>query len=137
MLHSMGSQSQTLLSDWTTTTSFPVLHHSLGFASILVHWISDVISPSHPLPAPSPPALNLSQHQGLFQWVRWPKYWSFSFSISPSNEYSGVILILSSTRLTDTQFIFVAVGAFFPLNFNLGSFYCYNFKLTYFSFYNV
>ena len=46
---------------------------------------------------PSPAALNLSQHQGLFQWIgsdeniRWPKYWSFSFSISPSNEYSGLI----------------------------------------------
>ena len=39
-------------------------------------------------------AFNLSQHQGLFQWVlhiRWPKYWSFSFSISPSNDYSGLI----------------------------------------------
>ena len=40
-------------------------------------------------------ALNLSQHQGLFQWVTilimWPKYWSFSFSIRPSNEYSGLI----------------------------------------------
>ena len=48
--------------------------------------------PSHPLSSPSPPAFNLSQHQGLFQWVssliRWPK--SFSFSISPSNEYSGL-----------------------------------------------
>ena len=45
--------------------------------------------------APSPPTFNLSQHQGLFQWVssciRWPKYWSFSFSISPSNEYSGLV----------------------------------------------
>ena len=44
---------------------------------------------------PSPPALNLSQHQGLFYksalCLRWPKYWSFSFSISPSNEYSGLI----------------------------------------------
>ena len=44
---------------------------------------------------PSPSALNLSQHQCLFQWVtlclRWPKYWSFSFSISPSNDYSGLI----------------------------------------------
>ena len=43
----------------------------------------------------SPPAFNLCQHQGLFQWVgsshRWPMYWSFSFSISPSNEYSGLI----------------------------------------------
>ena len=44
---------------------------------------------------PSPPALNLFQHQGLFYksalCLRWPKYWSFSFSISPSNEYSGLI----------------------------------------------
>ena len=50
--------------------------------------------PSPPLFSPSP--LILSQHQGLFQWVssshiRWPEYWSFSFSISPSNEYSGLI----------------------------------------------
>ena len=52
------------------------------------------IQPYHPLPSPSP-APNPSQHQGLFQWVssliRWPKYWSFSFSIHPSNEYSGPI----------------------------------------------
>ena len=47
------------------------------------------------LSSPSPPAPNPSQHQGLFQWVnfrmRWPKYWSFSFSISPSNEHPGLI----------------------------------------------
>ena len=46
------------------------------------------------LSSPSPASI-LSQHQGLFQWVssshRWPKYWSFSFSISPPNEYSGLI----------------------------------------------
>ena len=49
------------------------------------------IQPS--LSPPSPPAFNLSQHQGLFCRVSitWPKYWSFSFSISPSNEYSGLI----------------------------------------------
>ena len=50
---------------------------------------------SHPLSSSSPPAFNLSQHWGLFQWVgsscQWPKNWSFSFSISPSNEYSGLI----------------------------------------------
>ena len=43
---------------------------------------------------PSLPAFNLSQHQGLLMSalpIRWPKYWSFSFSISPSNEYSGLI----------------------------------------------
>ena len=48
---------------------FPVLHHLLEFAQTHVHWVSDAIQPSHPLSPPSPSALNLSQHQGLFQWV--------------------------------------------------------------------
>ena len=65
------------------------------FIQTHVHWVGDAIQPSHPLSSPSPPAFNLSQHQGLFKWVssciRWPKYWSSSFSISPSNEYSGLI----------------------------------------------
>ena len=55
----------------------------------------DAIQPSHPLSSLSPPAFNLSQHQGLFKWVSFlhqvAKYWSFSFSITPSNEYSGLI----------------------------------------------
>ena len=75
---------------------FSVHHQLLEFAQTHhVHWVNDAIQPSHPLLSPSHPAFNLSQHQGLFQWVslciRWPKYWSFSFSISPSNEYSGLI----------------------------------------------
>ena len=56
-----------------------------------VHRVDAAIQPSHLLSSPSPPALNLSQHQGLNELVlriRWPKYWSFSFNISPSNEYS-------------------------------------------------
>ena len=56
---------------------------------------SDAIQPSHPLSSPPPPAFSLSQHQGLFKWVssshQVAKYWSFSFSISPSSEYSGLI----------------------------------------------
>ena len=48
---------------------FPVLHHLLEFAQTHVHWISDAIQPSHPLSPSSPPTLNLSQHQGLSQWV--------------------------------------------------------------------
>ena len=59
-----------------------------------VHWVDDAIQASHPLLSPSSPALTLSQHQGIFQsalCIRWPKYWSFSFSISPSNEYSELI----------------------------------------------
>ena len=48
---------------------FPVLHHLLEFAQTHVHWVSDAIQPAHPLPPATLPALNLSQHQGLFQWV--------------------------------------------------------------------
>ena len=74
---------------------FPILHYLPEFAQTPVHWVSDAIQPSHLLSSTSPPAFNLSQHQGLFQWVssshQMAKYWSFSFSISPSNEYSGLI----------------------------------------------
>ena len=48
---------------------FPVPHHLLELAQVHVHCIADTIQLSHPLLSPSPPALNLSQHQGLFQWV--------------------------------------------------------------------
>ena len=72
------------------------VHHQLSESTqIHVHWVSNAIQPSHPLLSPSPSAFNLSQHQGLFNksalHIRWPKYWSFSFNISPSNEYSGLI----------------------------------------------
>ena len=70
-----------------STPGLPVPHHNLEFAQVDVYWISDATQPSHPLMPSSPSALNLSQHQGLFQWV----VWSFSFSISPSSEYSGLI----------------------------------------------
>ena len=52
-----------------STPGFPVSHYLPEFAQIHVHWVSDAIQPSHPLSSPSPPALNLSQHQGLFKWV--------------------------------------------------------------------
>ena len=52
-----------------STLGFPVLHCLPEFAQTHVHSISDAIQPSHPLLSPSPPAFNLSQHQGLFQWV--------------------------------------------------------------------
>ena len=66
-----------------------------GACSTHVHRVGDVIQPSHPLTSPSPPAFNLSQHQGLFQRVsslhQVAKVLEFSFSISPFNEYSGLI----------------------------------------------
>ena len=68
----------------------PVHHQLLELAQTHVHRVSDAMQPSHHLSSPSPPARSLSQHQGLFQWViRWPKNWSFS--ISTSNDYSGLI----------------------------------------------
>ena len=72
----------------------PVHHQLLEFTQTDFHWVGDAIQPSHPLLSPSSPSLHLFQHQGLFQSVlhiRWPKYWSFSFIINPSNEYSGLI----------------------------------------------
>ena len=72
------------------------VHHQLPESTQThVHRVGDAIQPSHPLLSPSLPALNPSQHQGLCKEsvvrIRWPKYWSFSFSISPSNKYSGLI----------------------------------------------
>ena len=52
-----------------STPGLPVHHQLLEFTQIHVHWVCDAIQPSHPLLSPSPPALNLSQHQGLFKWV--------------------------------------------------------------------
>ena len=52
-----------------STPGFPVHHQLLKLAQTHVHWVGDAIQPSHPLLSPSPPAFNLSQHQGLFQWV--------------------------------------------------------------------
>ena len=72
-----------------------VLHCFPQLAKIHVHWISDAIYPLHSLQPTSSFAFNLSQHQGFSNEsvlpIRWPKYWSFCFSISPSSKYSGLI----------------------------------------------
>ena len=77
-----------------STPGLPAHQQLPEFTQTHVHWVSDVIQPSYPLSFPSP-TLNLSHYQALFNelflCIRWPKYWNFSFSISPSNEYSGLI----------------------------------------------
>ena len=74
-----------------STPGFPVLHSLLEFAQIHVHWISDAIQSSYPLlpPFSSCPQSFSTSRSFPMSWllIRWPKYWSFSFSISPSNEY--------------------------------------------------
>ena len=76
-------------------SGFPVHHQLLKLAQTHIHRVSDAIQPSYPLSSPSPPALNLFQHQGLFQWVsslhQVAKVLEFQLSKSPSNEYSGLI----------------------------------------------
>ena len=73
----------------------PVPHQLPGLTQTHVHQVSDAIQPSHPLPSPSPPAFNLAQHQVFSNesvlCIRWPKHWSFNFSINPSKEYSRLI----------------------------------------------
>ena len=77
------------------TPGFPVHHQLPELTQTHVHRVGDAIQPSHTLSSPSPPSFDLSQHQGLSNEsalpIRWPKYGSFSFSISPSSEYSGLI----------------------------------------------
>ena len=90
---------------------FPVQHRLPELPQTHIHQVSDVVEPSHPLLSPSPPAFNLSQHQGLFQWVssshQVAKGLSFSFSISPSNEYSGLISFRMDWFDTLLNYLFV------------------------------
>ena len=76
---------------------FPVLYHFPEFAQTHIHLVGNAIWPSNPLLSPSSLAFTLSQHQGfsneLALHISWPKYWSFSFSISPPDEYSGLIFL--------------------------------------------
>jgi len=74
----------------------PVHQQLPKFTQTHVHWVGDGIQPSHPLSSPSPLAFNWKTSIRVFSKesvlpIRWPKYWSFSFNISPSNEYSGLI----------------------------------------------
>ena len=73
----------------------PVHHQLLGFTQTHVHWVSDGIQPSHPLPSPSLlpsifPSIRVFSNESAL-CIRWPKYWSFCFNINPSNEHPGLI----------------------------------------------
>ena len=77
-----------------STPGFPVLHHLLELAQTYVRWVSDAVQLSHPLLSSSPPAffprIRVFSNESVL-CIRWPKYWSFSFSISPPNKYSGLM----------------------------------------------
>ena len=78
-----------------STPGFSVLHYILEFAQIHAHWVSDPIYPSHPLLSPLLlfsifPSIRVFSKESVLR-IKWPKDWSFSFSISPSSEYSRLI----------------------------------------------
>ena len=78
-----------------STPGFPVHHQLPETTQTHVHQVGDAIQPCHPLTSPSPPAFNFSRirvfSNKFILHIRWLKYWSFSFSISPYNENSGLI----------------------------------------------
>ena len=88
----------------------PDYHHLLEFTQTHVHWVNYAIQPSHPLSSPSPPSSNLS-HIRVFSnesalHIRWPKYWSFSFSISPCKI---IILLMHSPHSSISLFHLEAI----------------------------
>ena len=93
-----------------STPGLPVHHQLPEFTQTHVHRVGDAIQPSYPLSSPSPPAPNPSQNQNFSNestlHMRWPKYWSFSFSISPSSDHPGLLkegLVGSSWSPRDSQ----------------------------------
>ena len=78
-----------------STPGLPVLHHLPEFAQTHVHWVGDAIQPSHPLSSllllsSFFPSIRVFSNELVLR-IRWTKYWSFSFSMNPSNDYSGLI----------------------------------------------
>ena len=78
-----------------STPDLPVHHQLPEFTEIHIHRVSDAIQPYHPLSSPSPPppippSIRVFSNESTLR-MRWPKYWSFSFSIIPSKEIPGLI----------------------------------------------
>ena len=93
-----------------STPGLPAHHLHPKSTQTRIHWVGDAIQPSHPLSSPSSPALSLSQHQGKISnesalHIGVPKYWSFSFNISPSNGLNNIwakIWVLQKSRSCGT-----------------------------------
>ena len=98
-----------------TTPGLPVHHQLPEFTQTHVHWVSDAIQPSHPLLLPPSifTSIRVFSNESVLH-ISWPKYWSFNFSISPSNEYSG----LTSTRIVWFDLLSVqgTLKSLLPLN---------------------
>ena len=91
-IRSVAQLSPTLCNPMNCSTPGLTVHHQLlDFTQTHVHRVSDAIQPSHPLSSPSPPcSIRVFSNESTLH-TRWPKYWSFSFSIIPSKEIPGLI----------------------------------------------
>ena len=78
-----------------STPGLPVHHQLPEFTQTHVHRVGDAIQPWHLLLSPIPPSIRVFSSESTLR-MRWPKYWSFSFSISPSNEHPGLISLYNS-----------------------------------------
>ena len=90
-----------------STPGLPVHHQLQEFTQIHVHRVSDAIQPAHPLsspspPAPNPPSIRVFSNESTLR-MRWPKYWSFRFSIIPSKEHPGLIFRMDWLDLPAVQ----------------------------------
>ena len=103
--HSVVSHSHNPM--YRSMPGLPVQHQLQEFTQTHVHWVGDAIQPSHPLSSPSllppiPPSIRVFSNESNLR-MRWPKYWSFSFSIIPSKEIPGLIFRMDWLDLLAVQ----------------------------------
>ena len=103
-----------------STPGLPIHHQLLEFTQTHVHRLSDTIQPSHPLlsrspPAPIPPSVRVFSNESTLL-MRWPKYWSFSFSIIPSQEHPGLIFRMDWLDLLAVQGTHKSYSSLFDMN---------------------
>ena len=107
LLFSRFSHLQLFATPWTGLAGLPVHHQLLEPTQTHVRCVGNVIQPSHPLTSPSPlpsifPSIRVFSNESALR-IRWPKYWSFSFIISPSSEHPGLIFRMDWLDLLAVQ----------------------------------
>ena len=116
--HSVAQSCPTLCNPMNRSTPGLPVHHRLPeFTQTHVHRVGDAIKPSHPLLSPSiPPSIRVFSNESTLH-MRWPKYWGFSLSISPSNEHPGLISIRMDSLdiLTKCMLLLLLLSPFSPV----------------------
>ena len=112
----------------------PVHHQLPEFTQTHVHWVSDAIQPSYPLSSPSPPALNLSQHQGFFQWVSSSHQVAKVLVLRCSKDGSAIAIVTPFWKVLTESQVKGHLKDFLILLVRLKGMYCIIFYCVYISF---